>query len=170
MSAGGSEEWIELGRISGFYGVRGWVRVFSHTDPRAGILSYSRWFLGAGEERREYRVDDGRMQGGGVVAALIGVENREAARGLLGLAISVPRRELPPIEGFYWADLIGLAVENRTGIALGHIVAMLETGGHDVMVIADRGRERLIPWAPGRYVDGVSLAAGRVTVDWDPDD
>ncbi|MGB5833764.1 MAG: ribosome maturation factor RimM, partial [Thiohalocapsa sp.] len=36
---------IVLGRISGVYGVHGWVRVFSETDPRDNILGYSPWLL-----------------------------------------------------------------------------------------------------------------------------
>jgi 16S rRNA processing protein RimM len=164
------EAWVALGRVVGIYGVRGWLRVESWTDPRVGILDYRRWWLGANARRSEHALSEGRLHGRGVVARLEGIGDRDAARSLLGTEIAVPRDALPPSEEFYWADLIGLAVENRNGVALGKIRAYLETGGHDVMVISDGARERLIPWAPGVYVDKVSLAQGRVIVDWNPRD
>ena len=37
---------VVIGRITGVYGVRGWVKVFSETEPRENILGYSPWYLG----------------------------------------------------------------------------------------------------------------------------
>ncbi|MGH8225310.1 MAG: ribosome maturation factor RimM, partial [Gammaproteobacteria bacterium] len=61
-------------------------------------------------------------------------------------------------------------VENRDGVALGCIAGHIETGGHDVIVVNDGERERLIPYAPGVYVDNISLAERRMVVDWNADD
>ncbi len=164
------QAWITLGRIAGAYGVRGWLRIASHTEPRAGILDYPRWWLAAGESRRECELIEGRQHRNGVAAKLAGIDDRDAARAWLDAEIVVPRSELAPIEGYYWADLIGLAVENREGVALGRIAGCIETGGHDVIVVKDGARERLIPYAPGVYVDEVALDDGRMVVDWDPED
>lgn len=162
------EAWVTLGRVSGMYGIRGWVRVYSWSEPREGILDYPRWWLGTA--RHEQAPIEGRRHGHGVVARLAGIEDRDAVRSLLGADIAVPRSALASGEGFYWVDLIGLAVENRDGVALGRIGGHIETGGHDVMVVADGRCERLIPWAPGVYVDQVMLGEGRVIVDWNPED
>ncbi|MDN5864224.1 MAG: ribosome maturation factor RimM [Gammaproteobacteria bacterium] len=164
------ETWVTLGRVSGLFGVRGWMRVYSHCEPRAGILDYSHWWLGPDTERRRYKLLEGRAQGPGVVVRLEGIEDRDGARAHMGLDIAVPRSALAEIEGFYWADLIGLEVENRDGVKLGRIAGHIETGGHDVIVVADGARERLIPYAPGRYVDEVVLGERRMIVDWHPDD
>lgn len=164
------EAWVTLGRVAGIFGVRGWLRVYSWCDPRTGILGYARWWLGSNRERLGYRLLEGRAHGRGVVARLEGIEDRDGARACMGLDIAVPRAALPASAGYYWADLVGLQVENRDGVRLGRVVAHIETGGHDVMVVAEGGRERLIPYAPGRYVDEVALDAGRMIVDWHPDD
>ncbi|MGH8272558.1 MAG: ribosome maturation factor RimM, partial [Gammaproteobacteria bacterium] len=143
------EAWITLGRIAGAYGVRGWLRIASYAEPRAGILDYPRWWLTTDGSRREYELIEGRRHRDGVVAKLAGIDDRDGARVWLGAEITVPRRALAPTEGYYWADLIGLAVENRDGVALGCIAGHIETGGHDVIVVNDGERERLIPYAPG---------------------
>jgi 16S rRNA processing protein RimM len=40
-------EKIILGRITGVYGVKGWVKIFSYTDPMESIVDYSPWFIRA---------------------------------------------------------------------------------------------------------------------------
>jgi len=163
-------DWVVLGRVSGVFGVRGWVKVYSHTDPPGGILDYRQWWLGDAAERDRYAVLAGRVQGRRIVASLEGITDRDRAAALLDQPIAVPRDLLPETEGYYWADLIGLSVVNREGVSLGRISGHIPTGGHDVMVVNDGARERLIPWAPGVYVDEVSMDAGRVVVDWHPED
>lgn len=168
------QAWVTLGRISGLYGVRGWVRVFSLTEPRTGILDYPTWWLKHGEgPRTPHGLVEGRRHGAGVVAAVAGVTDRNAAQALIGADIEVPRESLPePDEGeYYWVDLIGLAVENRAGVRLGRITGFIPTGAHDVMIVAgEAGGERLIPYVPGHFVDEVSLADGRMVVDWHVED
>jgi len=163
-------DWVPLGRVAGVFGVRGWLKVFSHTDPRAGILDYEHWWLGDGEACRRFRVIGGRQQGRGIVAALEGVTDRDQAAALMGQPIAVPREALPDTDGYYWADLVGLSVVNREGVGFGRITGHIPTGGHDVMVVSGGGRQRLIPWAPGIYVDAVLMDTGRVVVDWHPED
>jgi len=162
--------WVVLGRIAGVYGVRGWLRIFSHTEPRTGILSYPVWWLGEADDRREHVLVEGRAHGQGVVAQLGGITDRDQALALIGTEIAVPRSELAESEGHYWADLVGLAVRNREGVELGRISGHIDTGAHDVMVVDDGARERLIPWVPGRTVVEVDEGEGWVQVDWHPED
>ncbi len=164
-----SEEWVVLGKISGIYGVRGMVKVFSFTELRDAILDYSPWFLGS--ERRPYVLEEGRMQGEGVVAKLAEVSDREQARALIGQEISIARAQLPELETgeFYWRDLIGMRVLNQEGQFLGNVKGFLETGANDVMVLdAEKGGELLIPWSDASAA-GVDQSAGLITVDWQAD-
>jgi 16S rRNA processing protein RimM len=161
---------IEVGTISGVYGVRGWVRVYSYTEPRENILSYDPWLVEQGG--RWYRVPlrGGRSQGKGVVAHLFGCEDRDQAVRLVGARVAIERSQLPPLEDdeYYWSDLVGLEVVNREGVVLGKVETLLETGAHDVMVVKG-AREHLIPFVPGPFVLKVDLAAGRIRVDWGVD-
>lgn len=161
-------ECVALGFISGIHGVQGWVKVHSYTQPRTAILEYPCWLLGS--ERRPISLSAGRQQGKTLVALLEGVDDREAARALVGQEIAVRRDELPELGRgeYYWADLIGLEVVTVNGVSLGKVVRLLETGANDVLVVQGE-RERLIPYVPQRYVIRVDLANGRLEVDWDPE-
>lgn len=161
---------VTLGRVIGLYGVRGWVKVYSHTDPPENILRYSPWQLHVGNQWLAVNVTDGRRHGKGLVALLEGWEDREAGRSLLGVQIAVERSQLPALapDEYYWADLIGLRVVNRNEVELGRVDSLMETGSNDVLVVRD-DRERLIPYVPGDVVLDVDLTAGVIRVDWDPD-
>ncbi|MFO8153283.1 ribosome maturation factor RimM [Thioalkalivibrio sp.] len=159
-----------VGRISGVYGVKGFVRVFSETEPRGAIAGFPElWVERAGRWER-LEVEAGRAHGRGVVLKFRETVDRDAAQALIGCALAIQRDWLPPPdEGeFYWADLQGLKVETVEGQSLGRIEGFIETGANDVMVVQGE-RERLIPWVRGRYVTDVDLEAGRVQVDWDPE-
>jgi 16S rRNA processing protein RimM len=161
---------VILGRVSGVFGVRGWVRVFSHTTPRDGILRYSPWHLRRGERWVRYQPLDGAAHGKGLVVRLQGCEDRDQAAALRGAEIAVRRDQLPdpgPDE-FYWSDLEGLEVRTRDGVVLGRLDYLFETGANDVMVVRGE-RERLIPYLWGQVVDSVDLTDRVMVVDWDPE-
>ncbi len=163
---------VLLGRICGLYGLQGWVKVFSYTDPREGILRYSPWLLSAHDGHWEpWVVAQGRRHGPTVIARLEGIGDRTAAQALLGREIAVPAEALPETEPgeYYWAELVGLEVYNEQGVRLGRVQRLMETGAHDVLVLEAPDRERLIPFVEGAVVRSVDLAAGRITVDWEPD-
>jgi 16S rRNA processing protein RimM len=159
---------VVLGRIAGVYGVRGWVKVFSETEPRDAILGYSPWLLGP--HLRPHTVIEGRRHGKGVVVRLEGCTDRDQAAPLVGAEIAVSRDDLPPASAdeLYWADMEGLTVVTTQGVALGTVDHLFSTGVNDVLVVAG-DRERLIPFAWGDVIRDVDLEAGCIEVDWDPD-
>jgi 16S rRNA processing protein RimM len=163
-------EFIEMGRIAGLYGVRGWVKVYSHTEPRDHILEYSPWYLKIQGKWVPIAPAEGRIHGKGVVARLEGYTDRDAAAQLVGTDIAMHRDQLPAAEEgeYYWHDLIGLRVVTTGGAELGQVDHLLETGANDVLVVKGE-RERLIPYTPGQAVVKVDLASGVLTVEWDPE-
>lgn len=165
------KDYIVVGRINGLHGVRGWVKVFSHTQPRENILSYRTWYLLRQGQWVATKLIDGRPQGKGIVARLEGYDDRDQAAALMETEIAIRREQLPeatPGE-YYWADLQGLKVINAEGIELGVVDHLLETGANDVLVVHDGETERLIPYVPGQFVLNVALDEGEIRVDWDPD-
>jgi 16S rRNA processing protein RimM len=115
-------------------------------------------------------VSGAKMHSGSVVAHMAGFADRDQALAAKGTTVHVRRADFPklPQDEFYWVDLIGLAVVNTEGEALGEVVGLIDNGAHSVMrivppaIVAD---ERLIPFVDA-YVRGVDLEARRIVVDW----
>jgi 16S rRNA processing protein RimM len=161
---------VILGRIVGLFGVRGWIKVYSYTEPREAVLDYRDWLLGRDGDWQRVELAEGKRHGKAVIARLEGIDDRDAAAELIGSDIGVDRDALPePEEGhYYWADLEGLAVVHRDGTELGRVACLLATGANDVLVV-DGPVERLIPFVPGTVILDVDLAAGVIHVDWEWD-
>ena len=159
-----------LGRISGLFGVKGWVKVYSHTRPREAILDYERWFLRQQGDWRLVGIREGKRHGKSVIVHLEGVDDREKAAALIDCDIAVSRNDLPEAEvgTYYWADLEGLQVVHKDGTALGTVAYLLETGANDVLVIEGE-KERLIPFVADEVILGVDVAKGVIKVDWEWD-
>lgn len=163
---------VLVGRIVGLYGVQGWLKVESWTEPRMQIFRYQPWLLSkAPGTETEIEGVKGRTQGKGIVAYLPGVEDRETAAALVGQDIYVTREQLPPPgkDEYYWVDLEGLEVVTIDNVVLGRVTHVFATGANDVVVVRDGERERLIPFVQGSYVRSVDLSGGRMVVDWDPE-
>lgn len=160
---------MTVGEIAGVYGVRGWLRIRSFTDPPENILNYRPWQIEDSEGWTERAVVEGRRHGRGLIARFEGIGDRDSAALLVGRTLAVSRSQLPESgDDYYWADLEGLEVVNLEGMALGKVDYLIETGANDVLVVRGE-RERLIPYLPDRVIKHVDLAAGRMTVDWDAD-
>lgn len=159
-----------MGRIAGAFGVQGWIRIHPYSDDPVGLTNSPQWLIGQDQAWREIEVTQWEVHGRAVVAKLRGVEDRDAASMLRGNEVAVPRQSLPPAaEGeFYWRDLVGLAVVNGVGEALGEVSEVFSNGAHEVLRVQDGAAERLIPFVP-TYVQEVQLEAGRIVVDWQRD-
>lgn len=172
---------VLLGKITGVFGVRGWVRLYSYTDPREAILAYRGCLARRDGAWTAIEWQEGKRHGKSVVAKLKGVDDREAASGWIGTEIAIPRQQLPEADAghYYWSDLDGLTVVASDGRELGKVTHLLETGAHDVLVIRkvngpaagekNGEQELLIPFVMDRYILDVDLAAGRIRVDWEWD-
>jgi 16S rRNA processing protein RimM len=168
-----SEEFIPVGKISGAFGVKGWVKVYSFTEPRANILQYSPLFLSRRGEWLEIKVSGGRLQGKGVVMGLENVTDRDQVQPLLGAELAIKKSQLEPADEdeFYWNDLEGLTVINLQQEILGKVDHLLETGANDVLVVKAEGNktEILIPFVVDEIVKLVDLDEELIQVDWSKD-
>lgn len=170
---------LDVGQVSGVFGVKGWLKVRSSTEPAYNILDYKTWWLKTKHGVKSFELVEGKAHNDVFVVQLKGIESREQAAELNLLTIAIERSELPslPLGEFYWDQLIGLSVINCYGEKLecfGKVTKMLETGANDVLVVSPNAdsiddRERLIPYIPDMYVKKIDLAADTIEVDWDTD-
>ncbi len=131
---------IQVGRVAGAFGVRGEIRITSFTAEPLALAEYGVLLREDGSPG--LTLTTARVVKGGVVARAREVETRDQAEALRGLKLFIPRERLPPPEDedeFYVADLIGLAVVDAAGAALGRIKAVQDFGAGDLLEIAPEG-------------------------------
>ena len=170
---------IDVGRINSAFGVQGWVKVQSATEPEENLFSYSPWWLKTRHGVKAVDVVEYRQHGKGWAVKIKGVDDRDGAEQLNRVTIAIERSQFQPLaEGeYYWHQLQGMKVITEfegSCQCLGKVVRLLETGANDVLVVqgddsAIDERERLIPYVPEQFITLVDLQAQEIRVDWDPD-
>lgn len=163
-----ADDLITVGKITGHYGVKGWLKVYSYTQPMENIANYSQWFVGS----ESIKGIKAKRHGKTMIAYFKGVDSREKSQKYIGLEVAISSNELQPLpEGqYYWKQLIGLTVKNLEGSELGEVKSMFETGANDVLVLKTiEGDEHLIPYILGGTIVQVDLVDQSLTVDWQLD-
>ena len=178
---------IEVGRIADAWGIKGWFKVIPYSASPEALFSSKRWFLLPPEKRagvvakeplfngtQQIKIRIAKEHSDGVVAQADGVDDRNTAELLKSCRIFIGRSSFPSAakDEYYWVDLIGCAVVNREGVALGVVKDLMATGPQTVIVaereVEGKAVETLIPFVDA-YVDSVSLSDKRITVDWQLD-
>jgi 16S rRNA processing protein RimM len=172
---------IEVGRIADAWGVKGWFKVLAHSADPEALFSSKHWFLLPTERglqpftgTSKISIKESKHHSDTVVASAVGIDDRTAAEALKGSRIFISRSSFPLVakDEYYWVDLIGLAVFNREGEALGVVKELLSTGPQTVLVMEyeldGKTAERMIPFV-SVYVDEVDVVAKRIRVDWQTD-
>ena len=181
-----TSEKVILGRITGVYGVKGWLKVFSYTNPMEAIVDYSPWYIRAEGRKKaawnRVELKAGKRHAKTVVVKLENCNDRDAAMAYIGSEIAIEPEQLESLKEkneYYWRDLIGLRVINQQNVELGVVKGLLETGANDVLVVTSEiesaegstaeVRERLIPWTMNNAIIAVDMERKVIEVDWDPE-
>lgn len=161
---------VIVGKVGAPYGVKGWVKIYSATEPAENILTYQDWQLLINGHWQAIDVAQSQLQGDRIVVRFADVLDRDQAARFTNANIAVSRQQFAvlPKWQFYWSDLLGLTVVNTAGLLFGQIDNLLETGANDVLVVKG-DRVRLIPWVPKQVILDVDLTNKKVLVDWDGD-
>ena len=170
---------LTVGKVSGVYGVKGWLKIHSFTQPMQNLLDYDDFLLKQSGRWQALKFDQLRVHGKAIIGHIDGIDDRDQAKVFVGCELAIDSGALPELDAdeYYWHQLIGLVVYSEFDgrrVRLGRVQGLLETGANDVLQL--RGdeqsidqRERLVPWVPGQYVKQVDLVGGEVLVDWDPE-
>lgn len=156
---------ILLGHIAGAHGIRGEVLIKTYTEAPENVGAYGPLSDESGS--RTFNLKSARATPKGVVARLQGIDDRNAAEALKGIALYIERERLPAAADgeFYHADLIGLAAVAGDGKPVGEIVAVQNYGAGDLLEIrlAGSSKTELVPFTDA-CVPQIDIAARRVVV------
>lgn len=170
---------VDIGLLGAPFGVQGWIKVKSSTEPKENILKYSPWWLKTRHGVKAFEIEDAKVRSDDIVVRFKDIEDRDAAAQFANVKVAAEKEQFPNLEEgeFYWHQLVGLNVISEfegQNISFGKVKQLIETGANDVLVIqADEtsidDQERLVPYLPGQFVKNVDIENGQITVEWDPE-
>ena len=163
-----SKEMVAVGRIGSPFGVRGWLKVKSFTEPLDNIINYQPWLLSIKGKQVTVRVLDGKIHGSTILAKIEGCDDRDQALGFVNAEIYVRRDQFAELEEgeYYWSDLIGLTVIKADGHKLGIVDNLFSTGANDIMLVKG-DKDYYVPFIMNNTVISVSLKTGTIQINWD---
>jgi 16S rRNA processing protein RimM len=173
---------IEIACVLGAWGIKGWIKVQCFGDDPQSLIDSKHWAIQppeGGLVKVHYpdvlHIEQARPHGSFLVAQVQGLTDRTQAQAMRGARIWIDRSQFAPAQAgeYYWVDLVGLSVVNRQGQPMGTVLGLIDTGPHSVLRLARPAGEthaadeveRLIPFVAA-YIDDVSTADRRITVDW----
>ena len=155
----------------GAHGIRGGLKVHSYAASLSVYAPGQRIVLAfADGSVRKMVVESVQTHSRGLLMALEAVSDRDQAESLIGSELFVDKSCLPILDEdtYYWFDLIGMRVYDRTGALLGCLEAVIPTPGNDIFVVKGtqntQPREVLIP-AIGEVILTIELEAKTMIVD-----
>lgn len=156
-----------MGHFGQSYGIKGWLKVNSSTDPIENILQYFPWQVQHQGLWQPLKITEGKRQGKHILVKIAGCDTPELAKTYTNNPIAIEREQLPklPPDEYYWSDLIGLKVINQDGVDFGWVESLFETGVHDVLVVKN-SRQRLIPYT-SEVIKNIDLTNRIIHVIWD---
>jgi 16S rRNA processing protein RimM len=162
-----AEQLFPLGVVVGTHGLRGELKVRPLTaDSRSLLTAEKVYFRDKGGRLSSYEPARAVPQKGNVLLRLRGLGTIDEAQQLVGSEVLMRYLDLPDLDNdeFYWYELQGLKVVDRTRGVLGVLDELLVTGAHDIYVVNGRFGEVMVP-AVSPFVVDIDLESGQMTVD-----
>lgn len=163
---------VLVGKFGAAFGLQGWLRVISYTEPVENVVSYLPWQIQLPEHELHWETiepSEVALQAKGIVVKLATCNNRNQAELYRNVKIYINASQLPKLasDQYYWSELEGLTVNTTQGILLGTVDYLFNTGSNDVLVVKGE-KLHYIPFLLGQVVLQVDVVAKQMTVDWDP--
>ncbi|PKM83623.1 MAG: 16S rRNA processing protein RimM [Firmicutes bacterium HGW-Firmicutes-13] len=145
-----SKDLIAVGKIVGFQGLKGEVKVLPLTDNPGRYNNLKEVRLVSGEKMIKAEVEKGRENKNNWVLKFKNYNSREEVDFLRGYYIMIPKEErlILPEDHYYLDDIIGMTAYNEDE-KIGEVIDIIQTGSNDVFVVKPEepslSRDILIP-------------------------
>lgn len=164
-------ELIAIGTVRTAWGVKGWLKLASFSGEWSHFAELDTVNLKAvnRNQTREYKVEGFRLQQGGGLMKLAGIDTPEVGKTLAGSEILVPRDHAAQLndDEWYLGDLIGLSLTDEQGSVLGEIIGFVEAADDLLEIRKPDGSRFLVPFR-SQFVGEPDLENGRIvlTAEW----
>ncbi len=128
------EDLLQVGVITGTHGLKGEVKVYPTTDDKARFMDLTDVILISGKEEIPLKVEYCKLFKQFVFVKFEGLDDINQVEKYKRCPIMVTRENAVPLEEdeYFIADLIGMTIVDDSGITLGTLENVIETGANDV--------------------------------------
>ena len=142
------EDLFQVGIITGTHGLKGEVKVFPTTDDKNLFLELEDVLLDTGNELKKLKVEYCKFFKKFVFVKFEGLDDINEVEQFKRCPLMVTRENAVPLDEdeYYVADLIGLTIVDDSGVTIGKLENVIETGANDVYeVLTQDGGRVLLP-------------------------
>lgn len=161
------EDLLQVGIITTTHGLKGEVKVFPTTDDKERFLDLTQVFVETKDgELVEQTVEKCRFFKQFVFVKFEGLDDINEVEQFKRCPILVTRENAVPLEEdeYFIADMIGLTIVDDSGVTIGKLINVIETGANDVYEVkTEDGGTILLPAIKDCILD-VDLEEGIVLV------
>ena len=165
---------ICIGSIGKPKGLSGEFFLNSYSYPKENILNYSN-FIFENDSVIDFNVSYVKKINSKFVAKIKQINNREDIKKYTNVLIYIPKADLPELDdnNFYWHELIGMTIVNKTkNENLGIVDDIANFGSNDCLVVkctseSIDNQNRLIPFVRDIYIKEIVSKEMLILVDWE---
>lgn len=142
------EDLLQVGVITGTHGLKGEVKVFPTTDDKNRFLDLTDVILDTGTDQLDLKVEYVKFFKKFVFVKFEGLDDINQVERYKRCPLLVTRENAVPLEEdeYFVTDLVGLTIMDESGITIGRLENVIETGANDVYeVLTEEGAHILLP-------------------------
>lgn len=142
------EDLLQVGIITGTHGLKGEVKVFPTTNDRERFLDLEDVLLDTGKELLELKVEYCKFFKKFVFVKFEGLDDINEVEQYKRCPLLVTRENAVELEEdeYFVADLLGMTIVDDSGVTIGKLENVIETGANDVYeVLTEDGGRILLP-------------------------
>lgn len=139
--------WITIGQITGTFGIKGELKVYSESD----FVDY-RYRVGAKiylSDNTEHKVSSCRFHKGNILITIDNLDNINLVLDKVGMKVYADKQDVPPLKDdeYYIDSLVGIDVFNVDNEYLGKITDIIEIpSGYILEIIDEKDNRFLLPF------------------------
>jgi 16S rRNA processing protein RimM len=138
---------FQLGYVIKSHGLKGEVSVFLDTDQPQAYKKLESVFVEQNNRLVPFFIEKIQIRGDKAVVKFAGVTDINGARALKSAVLWLPIELLPELTGnqFYFHEIVGFNVKDKIHGVLGKVTGIYSSGNQDLIAVAHKGAEVLIP-------------------------
>jgi 16S rRNA processing protein RimM len=140
---------FELGTIIRSHGIKGDLVIYIATEDPKHFRNLKSLLVESGSDKKEMKITSIRFKDNLATVHLEGIEDRNTSDLFLKKKVFIPQENLPEPDGknFYFHEIIGFNIHDKTLGDIGTITDVFEMPQHAVLSIFYKDKEALIPAA-----------------------